>query len=251
MVDQIKQWTGFCGSRKPEQTETGVIQNLETLGQLCEEHRVPLFVDAVQAVGKIPVDFRSLRATALAFGGHKFHAPRGIGGLLLRRGVNLPPLLEGGHQESGRRAGTEPVPLIAGMAAALKHFKESLPEGIDGVKSLRDSLQRRLEAGCAPVVVHGRQVDRLPNTLSVAFPGLEGEAMLVNFDLAGVACSLGSACASGSAEPAPALLAMGVPSDVCMSSVRFSVSCQNSLDEINLAANRICEIVNHMRSARD
>lgn len=229
--------------------ETGVIQDLEQLGQLCDKHRVPLLVDAVQAVGKIPVDFRALRATALAFGAHKFHGPRGIGGLLLKRGVKLAPLLEGGHQESGRRAGTEPVPLICGMAASLRHFQQNLSERLEGVRSLRDELQRRLETVCAPMVVHGRQGDRLPNTLCAAFPGLEGEAMLVNFDLAGIACSLGSTCASGSAEPAPALLAMGVPPDVCMASVRFSVSCQNSPEEIHLAADRVREVVHRMRSA--
>ncbi|MCH2203100.1 MAG: cysteine desulfurase, partial [Fuerstiella sp.] len=227
--------------------ETGVIQDLGRLSELCEEHRVPLFVDAVQAVGKIPVDFRALRATAMAFGGHKFHAPRGVGGLLLRRGVSLKPLLEGGHQEAGRRAGTEPVPLIAGMAASLIHFRQHPSARIDRVRSLRDDLQQRLKAGCPPVIVHGSQTRRLPNTLSVAFPGLEGEAMLVNFDLAGIACSLGSTCSSGSAEPAPALLAMGVPPDLCMASVRFSVSCLNSAHEIELAAQNICSIAERMR----
>jgi cysteine desulfurase len=231
--------------------ETGVIQDLGRLSQLCEEHRVPLFVDAVQAVGKIAVDFRALRATALAFGGHKFHAPRGVGGLLLRRGVSLKPLLEGGHQESGRRAGTESVPLIAGMAASLNHFRQHPSERIDRVRSLRDELQRRLKADCPPVIVHGSQSQRLPNTLSVAFPGLEGEAMLVNFDLAGIACSLGSTCSSGSAEPAPALLAMGVPPDLCMASVRFSVSCLNSAHEIELAAQCICSIAERKRSTSE
>lgn len=228
--------------------ETGVIQDLTQLGVLCEQHRVPLFVDAVQAVGKIPVDVRSLKATALAFGAHKFHGPRGVGGLFLRSGVRLPPLLEGGHQESGRRAGTEPVPLIAGMAESLRQFQLQADSRMQAVRAMRDDLQQRLTAGCSPVVVHGQDAPRLPNTLSVAFPGLEGEAMLVNFDLAGIACSLGSTCASGSAEPAPALLAMGIPPDVCMASVRFSVSCQNTPEEIGEAADRICGVVDRMRS---
>lgn len=229
--------------------ETGVIQRMERLSELCANHRVPLFIDAVQAVGKIPVDFQSLGATALAFGAHKFHAPRGIGGLILRRGVRLTPFLEGGHQESGRRAGTEPVPLISGMAESLRHFQTHQAERIDAVRVMRDDLQQRLELGCAPVVIHGQDAERLPNTLSVAFPGLEGEAMLVNFDLAGIACSLGSTCASGSAEPAPALLAMGIPDDVCMASVRFSLSCLNTPEEVRTAAERICEVIGRMRSA--
>lgn len=229
--------------------ETGVIQDLGQLGTLCEQHRVPLLVDAVQAVGKIPVDVRELKASALAFGAHKFHGPRGIGGLYLRQGVRLPPFLEGGHQEAGRRAGTEPVPLIAGMAESLRQFQQHQDKRVTFVQTLRDQLQQKLVEGCPPVVVHGSQAPRLPNTLSAAFPGLEGEAMLVNFDLAGIACSLGSTCASGSAEPAPALLAMGLAPDICMSSVRFSVSCQNTTEEIALAADRICEVVNRMRSA--
>ena len=229
--------------------ETGIIQRLERLSDLCEQHRVPLLVDAVQAVGKIPVDFRAFRATALAFGAHKFHGPRGVGGLLLRRGIRLASLLHGGHQESGRRAGTEPVPLISGMAEALRIFQLNSTDGINAIRQMRDELQRRLEKDCAPVIIHGKAVDRLPNTLSVAFPGLEGEAMLVNFDMEGIACSLGSTCASGSAEPAPALLAMGIPDDVCMASVRFSLSCLTTQNEVRLAGDRISSVVNRMRSA--
>lgn len=227
--------------------ETGVVQDLTALSQLCETHRVPLLIDAVQAVGKIPVSFRQLKATALAFGAHKFHGPRGIGGLILRRGVQLPPLLEGGHQESGRRAGTEPVPLIAGMAKALEVFDSQQAERSEHVRMLRDTLQSQLMKTCAPVVVHGAEAERLPNTLSISFPGADGEAMLVNLDLDGVACSLGSTCASGSAEPAPALLAMGCSPEICNSSVRFSVSCQNTADEINEAASRIQSVVGRLR----
>ena len=228
--------------------ETGVIQDLSKLSALCEEHQVPLLIDAVQAVGKIPVNFRELNATALAFGAHKFHGPRGIGGLLLRRGVPLPPLLDGGHQESGRRAGTEPVPLIAGMATALECFAADPPAHMKYVQTLRDQLQDHLLQHCGPTIVHGIEAPRLPNTLSIAFPGLSGEAMLVNLDLEGVACSLGSTCASGSAEPAPALLAMGCAADVCLSSVRFSVSRQNTSEEISEAAHRIQNVVHRLRN---
>jgi cysteine desulfurase len=228
--------------------ETGVIQDLSTLSDLCQQHRVPLVIDAVQAVGKIPVDFDALKATALAFGAHKFHGPRGIGGLLLRRGVRLPPLLEGGHQESGRRAGTEPVALIAGMAQALRSFHEQADQRTAKVTAMRDRLQELLKQQCAPVVVHGNGAPRLPNTLSIAFPGVDGEALLVNLDLEGIACSLGSTCASGSAEPAPALLAMGCAADVCKSSVRFSLSSLNTMEEIEDAAGRIASVVQRLRT---
>lgn len=227
--------------------ETGVIQDLGELSELCEQHRVPLLIDAVQAVGKIPVSFRDLKATALAFGAHKFHGPRGVGGLLLRRGVQIPPMLEGGHQESGRRAGTEPVPLIAGMAKALEIFDATQKETDERLRRLRDRLQQQLVEHCSPSVVHGETAERLPNTLSISFPGVEGEAMLVNLDLEGVACSLGSTCASGSAEPAPVLVAMGCPIEVSTSAVRFSISRLNTEEEIDAAAARIQAVVSRLR----
>ena len=227
--------------------ETGVIQNVEQLAKRCRENGAALLLDAVQAVGKIPVDFQNLGATALSFGAHKFHGPRGIGGLLLKRGVKLPPFLEGGHQENGRRAGTEPVPLIAGMAKALQLWAADSQNRSDRIRTLRDLLQRELVRRCSPVVVHGANADRLMNTLSIAFPGIPGEAMLVNLHLAGVACSLGSTCASGSAEAALSLLAMGLDPEVCKSSVRFSLAMQNSAEEITEAANRIAAVVVRIR----
>lgn len=229
--------------------ETGVIQDLTQIADQCEQHRVPLLIDAVQAVGKIPINFRALKATALAFGAHKFHGPRGIGGLLLRRGVQLPPFLDGGHQESGRRAGTEPVPLIAGMAKAIEMFHKAAEDRMAEVRRLRDSLEKKLHELCSPVVIHGRNAERLPNTLSIAFPGTDGEAMLVNLDLESIACSLGSTCASGSAEPAPALLAMNVAPEICNSSVRFSLSCMNTQHEVNVAAEKITAVVKRLRSS--
>jgi len=232
----------------PAHNETGVIQDVEPLSLLCRKHGVPLLLDAVQAVGKIPVNFGKLGATAIAFGAHKFHGPRGVGGLLLRRGVKIPSLLEGGHQEGGRRAGTEPVPLIAGMARALELWHHESSQREDLISKMRDRLEIGLLSCCEPAVVHGRHASRLPNTLSIGFPGLAGEALLVNLQLAGIACSLGSTCASGSSEPAPALLAMGVPPEVCKSSVRFSLSCQNTPDEVDEAIHRISVIVKRMRA---
>lgn len=227
--------------------ETGVIQDVTELSRLCQQHGVPLLLDAVQAVGKIPVDFKATGAAALAFGAHKFHGPRGTGGLLLRRGIKLPPFLVGGHQESGRRAGTEAAPLIAGMAKALELWQAETTERTDLMRSLRDQLQENLLRRCSPAVVHAMKSERLPNTLSIAFPGVPGEALLVNLHLAGVACSLGSTCASGSMEPAKALLAMGVDPEICKSSVRFSISCQNTAEEICDAVERITAVVTRMR----
>lgn len=230
--------------------ETGVIQDVTELSRLCQQHGVPLLLDAVQAVGKMPVDFKATGAAALAFGAHKFHGPRGVGGLLLRRGIKIPPLLVGGHQESDRRAGTEAVPLIAGMARALELWRDEATARDQTLRSLRDQLQDSLLHRCGLAIVHGLHADRLANTLSIAFPGIPGEALLVNLHLAGVACSLGSTCASGSLEPAKALLAMGVDPEICKSSVRFSVSCQNTRVEIEDAVERISAVVTRMRNEK-
>lgn len=228
--------------------ETGVIQDTQELARLCQTHRVPLLLDAVQAVGKIPVSFRELNATALAFGAHKFHGPRGVGGLLLRQGTRLVPFLEGGHQESGRRAGTESVPLIAGMALALQMCTTDMTTRTAAIQTLRDTLQQQLIVNCSPVVVHAQNSRRLPNTLSVAFPGVTGEPLLVNLHLQEIACSLGSTCASGSAEAAPALLAMGLSPEICKSSVRFTFSGLNTAADVDEAVERITEVVSRMRS---
>lgn len=229
--------------------ETGVIQDVQRLASFCQQLGVPLHLDGVQAVGKIPVNFRALGATSLSLGAHKFHGPRGIGALLVRRGANLTPLLHGGHQEHQRRPGTEPVALIAGMAKALELWRRDQAERTRHLAALRDRLQALLTENAQPVmVVHAVHAPRLPNTLNIAFPGLDGEALLVGLDLAGVCCSLGSTCASGSMEPAPILLAMGVPVEIAKASVRFSVSVLNSLEEIDDAARRIAAVVARLRN---
>jgi cysteine desulfurase len=208
-----------------------------------------LHVDAVQAVGKIPVHFHDLGAASLALGAHKFYGPRGIGALLLRRGLKLAPSAFGGHQEAGRRPGTEVVPLIAGMARALELFAADREQRIAHTRVLRDLLEQRLAALCPPVVLNGSRERRLPNTLNLAFPGADGEALLVALDLEGVACSLGSTCASGSAEPSPVLLAMNRPKDVWHSSVRFSTGIDTTREEIEQAAQIISQIVTRLRAS--
>lgn len=227
--------------------ETGVIQDLRPLSAACREHGVFCHIDAVQAVGKIEVNFAELGATSLAFGAHKFHGPRGIGGLLLRKGTTLAPFEFGGHQEAGRRPGTEMVALAAGMAKALELWHRDRHDRTAKLKELRDRLEAGLCDRCPWAVVNGSREHRLPNTLNIAFPGLDGEAILVNLDLEGIACSLGSTCASGSAEPAPALVAMGAPPEVYKASVRFTVGLENSLDEMDGAAERIGRVIARLR----
>ena len=227
--------------------ETGVVQNLMPLARLCYQHNVPFHVDAVQAVGKIPVNFRELGATSLALGAHKFHGPRGIGALLLKEGAKLAPIQFGGHQEAGRRPGTEMVALAAGMARALQLCCEDMEARTAKLKSLRDRLENGLRQTCEPVLVNGPAEQRLPNTLNISFPGADGEALLVAFDLEGIACSLGSTCASGSAEPAPVLVAMGRGEDVYKSAVRFSVHSELTDAEIDSAVERIARVVKRNR----
>ncbi len=227
--------------------ETGVIQDLRPLATTCREHGAFCHIDAVQAVGKIEVNFAELGATSLAFGAHKFHGPRGIGGLLLKKGATLAPFEFGGHQESGRRPGTEMVALAAGMAKALELWHRERRERTARLSELRDRLEAGLFDRCPWAVVNGSREHRLPNTLNIAFPGLDGEAILVNLDLEGIACSLGSTCASGSAEPAPALVAMGAPPEVYKASVRFTVGLENTLEEMDDAAERIGRVIARLR----
>ncbi len=229
--------------------ETGVIQDLGPLSERCRKHHVALHVDAVQAVGKIPVNFRELGATALSLGAHKFYGPRGIGALLLREGVELSPWLFGGHQEQGRRPGTEPVALIAGMAKALELWHAKEERITNRLQSYRDRLQQGLQENCEPTAINGSLEYRLPNTLNISFPGLDGEALLVALDLEGIACSLGSTCASGSTEPAPSLVAMSLPEEVYRSAVRFSVGLHNTEAEIQEAIRRITTVVTRLRAS--
>ena len=227
--------------------ETGVIQETAPLARLCAEHHVPLHIDAVQAVGKIPVSFRQLQATTMAVGAHKFHGPRGIGVLLLRRGARLVPLHYGGHQEQDRRPGTECVALAVGMATALEQWERERQQRAARMRALRDRLEAGLTERCSPVVVNGSREHRLPNTLNIAFPGCDGEALLVALDLAKVCCSMGSACASGSSEPAPVLIAMQTPPEVYRASLRFSVGIDNTEEEIDEAVRRVAEVVKQQR----
>lgn len=227
--------------------ETGVIQDVRPLAALCREHNALLHIDAVQAVGKIEVNFAELGPTSLAFGAHKFHGPRGIGGLLLKKGVTFAPFEFGGHQESGRRPGTEMVALAAGMAKALELWHRERHERTARLRILRDRLEAGLLDCCPWAVINGSREHRLPNTLNIAFPGLDGEAILVNLDLEGIACSLGSTCASGSAEPAPALVAMGAPPEVYKASVRFTVGLENTLAEMDDAVERISRVISRLR----
>jgi cysteine desulfurase len=230
--------------------ETGAIQPVEAVVEsLSALPRPPaLHCDATQAIGKLPVHFARLGATTLSCSAHKFHGPKGVGVLLVRRGTRLRPLIRGGHQQQGRRPGTEPVALAAGLAVALEIACRDLDQRREHVTHLRRRLLDQLHAGAGPVVVNGPAEDEgVPHTLNLSFPGLAGDALLMALDLAGVACSTGSACSSGSLLPSPVLAAMHVPDDRLRSALRFSLGALTRADEIDEASGRICRTVRRLR----
>ena len=221
--------------------ETGAIQPVRECVDVLGS--VPLHCDAVQAVGKIPVDFHALGVHTLSLSAHKFHGPRGIGALLVKRGVRLRPLTRGGHQQQGRRPGTEPVALVVGLVAALERAIDAMSIRMDRVRLLRRTLLAGIESA-RPFVVNG---EGLPSTLNVSFPGLRADALLMGLDLAGVACSTGAACSSGSLLPSPVLRAMNVPDDVLRSALRFSFHAGLSEADAVEAARRIVAVVTRAR----
>jgi cysteine desulfurase len=231
--------------------ETGAIQPVRELVAIAAERSVPVHTDAVQAVGRIPVRFHELGVTTLAASAHKFHGPIGIGVLLVKNGVRLGSRLFGGGQQQGRRPGTAAVPLAVGLAAALEKWHREAE--MRAARWIR--LRNRLESGLVAALGHewvvhngpGEEEARLPQTLNLGFSGLDGDALLMQLDLAGVAVSLGSACASGSTRPSPTLLAMRVPEDRLRSSVRFSLGAATTESEIEEAILRVIGVAETLR----
>jgi cysteine desulfurase len=227
--------------------ETGAVQLVKELAANLDG-RAAFHCDAAQAVGRMPVDFHSLGVTTLSFSAHKFHGPKGIGGLLIRRHTKLTPHLYGGHQQQSRRPGTEAVALAVGLATALELAGREAEAHRAKVQRLRFQLLDRLRALASPVVLNGPAEGGLPHALNLSFPGCAADSLLMNLDLAGVACSTGSACSSGSLLPSPVLQAMGVPDEVLRSAMRFSLSALLTEEEVEEAARRIAAVVNRLRT---
>lgn len=227
--------------------ETGVLQPVDRIAAIAAETGVPVHTDAVQPVAKLPVDFRQLGVASMTATAHKFHGPMGIGVLIVRSGIELQPQLFGGHQQEGSRPGTEPVVLAAGMRAALEAWHREGNQRRRRMESLRDEFEALLLADWPDLVIHGRRVNRLPHTTNIAFPGVDGQALGMALDLAGVACSTGSACASGSSKPSPILLAMGVAEGLAKSSLRFSFGAYSTAAEAQESARRISLIYKGLR----
>jgi len=228
--------------------ETGAIQPVADLAPICNAAGVPLHTDAIQVAGKLPVDFRRLGVWAMSVAAHKFQGPLGIGALILRHDVELAPLLFGGHQQEGLRPGTEPIALAVGMATALVLWQNEWADHARRLTALRERFESGLKAGYPGLVVNSAATERLPQTSSIAFPGLDAQVLLVALDMAGVACSVGSACSSGSTELSPTLLAMGLPRPIVASTLRFSLGATTTAAQIDEAVRQILYVVGELRN---
>lgn len=222
--------------------ETGVIQPVAEVVALCKNHDALVHTDAVQAIGKMKVDFQQLGVDALSLSAHKLHGPVGVGALLIKNGCPITPILHGGFQQNGLRPGSEACPLPAALSKTLELY---LHHQDANLSQLRD-LQSRLESGILQLfagVVVGHGSPRLPQTTCVSFPGVDRQALMIALDVAGVCCSTGSACASGSSEPSPVLIAMGLPEDVIEGAIRFSLSKFNTSAEVDAVIEILSEIL--------
>jgi cysteine desulfurase len=227
--------------------ETGTIQPISELAAAARKRGVLFHSDAVQAVGKMAVSFRSLGVTSLSFSGHKFHGPTGVGALVIDSRERLQPLLLGGHQEFGLRAGTEPVAQIVGLATALQMAVKDLPASVRKIRHLADCLVQGLREFTAPVIINGAD-DRLCSTVNVLFPDVDAAAAVVALDLEGLACSTGSACSSGAPTPSATLLAMGLDEQQVRSCVRFSLCRFTTEAEVARAVRIIARVVHRLRA---
>ena len=228
--------------------ETGTIFPVAELAALAQATGAIFHTDAVQAVGKLPIDVQACGIDMLSLSGHKLHAPKGIGALYVRRGVRLSPLLRGGGQERGRRAGTENVPAIVGLGRAAELARTELPETAPRLRALRDRFEKSVLAAIAEVLVTGDPANRLPNTSNLAFLQVDADAILTLLDRAGIACSSGSACKSGMQGPSHVLRAMRVAHQAAHGAVRFSLSRETTEAEIDRVLAVLPGIVSRLRA---
>ena len=227
--------------------EVGTVQPVAEIGALCRERGIPFHTDAVQAAGHLPIDVEKMNIDLLSLSGHKFHAPKGVGALYVRKNIPLMPFLEGGAQERGKRAGTENVAGIMALAAALEESCAHMDENTARVTAMRD----RLIAGLSQIPhsrVNGSLVHHVPGTVNMCFEGIEGETLLLALDREGICASSGSACASGSLDPSHVLLSLGIPYELARGSLRLSIGEYNTDEEINYILETVPRTVETLRS---
>ena len=232
--------------------EIGTLQPVKEIGRLVQKHRdngnkIWFHTDAVQAVGKIPVDIEEIGCDLLSISSHKIYAPKGAGALFVKRGVRLKSQNLGGHQERERRGGTENVPAIVAFGKACELANQNLESNTENLKTLRDAFENGVKEKIPNVIINGNREKRLPNISNITFQGIEGEGLLINLDMQGVAVSTGSACSSGSLEPSPIILALGQREDLARGAVRFSFGKENTLEDVEYVLNVLPNAVENLR----
>lgn len=228
--------------------ETGVLQPVQEIAELAHETGILFHTDAVQAAGKVPIDVKAIGCDLLSISGHKIHAPQGTGALFVKKGTLLQPMLFGGRHERSRRAGTENVPGIVGIGRAAELARLGFQNGeVELIRQLRDRLETTIEREIESVGVNSKAVPRVPNTASIYFDFIEGEALVIALDLKGVAVSTGAACSSGAIEPSRVLIAMGLSNERARGSLRFSVGKQNKKEDVDLLLSVLPETVGRLR----
>jgi len=231
--------------------EVGTISSLAAIAAVARARGVPIHTDAVQTVGRIPASVRDLGVDLLTFTAHKMYGPKGIGALFVRRGMELETLLQGGGQERGKRPGTENIPLIVGFAKAVEIAVSEMEQESARLRSLRDALEQRIRDRFPEVILNGHPSERLPHILNISFDSrkisLEGEMLLLNMDLRGIAVSSGSACTSGSVQPSHVLLAMGCDPATARATLRFSFGKSNTEEDVDAVVSALGETINQMR----
>ena len=227
--------------------ETGVIFPIERIAEMVTSRGITFHTDAVQIVGKMPLNLAKSRINLLSLSGHKLHAPKGVGVLYVRKGTRIAPFMLGGHQEGGRRAGTENVPGIVALGKACELALTQMDDENTRVRGLRDRLEREILESCPDSRINGDVESRLPNTTNISFEYIEGEAILLLLDRYGICASSGSACTSGSLEPSHVLRAMGVPFTAAHGSIRFSLSRYNTQEEVDFTIEKMPEIISRLR----
>jgi len=227
--------------------EVGSIQPVKKIAEIVKERGVLMHTDAVQSFCKIPLSVDDLGVDMMSVSGHKIHAAKGVGALYIRKGTRIHPLMHGGHHEGGRRAGTENVAGIIGFAKAVEIGMANMDAYIKHVKSLRDDLQRRIAEQIPFTRLNGHPTERMPGTLNMSFECVEGESLLINLDMVGIAISTGSACSSGSLDPSHVLMAMGIPHEIIHGSLRFSFGSGNTTEDVDYVMSHLPRIINTIR----
>ncbi|MBF0384810.1 MAG: cysteine desulfurase [Candidatus Omnitrophica bacterium] len=227
--------------------EIGTIQDIKKIADISHKKGALFHTDAVQAVGKIPVDVKKLNIDFLSLSGHKIYGPKGVGAVYVKKGVKFCPLIRGGHQEKGRRAGTENTLGIIALGKAIEMRKVEMDKEEKSLLELKSALKKGIEKSIPDIRFNGHPTDCLPGTLNVTFQGVEGEAILLYLDLEGIAVSTGSACSSGSLDPSHVLLACGIPAEGAHGSIRFSLGRDNTKEEIDYTVTKLTEVIKKTR----